>query len=832
MTSFHAAGAEFLVNSQTVSHQVEPTITGLTSGGFVVSWYTYDPAQDGSGTAIRAQIYDAAGAMVGAEFLVNSQMENDQIVPAITGLTNGGFVVSWTTYDPAQDGSSGAIKAQIYDAAGAMVGTEFLVNSQASTSQEQQSITGLTNGGFVVSWMTLDQAQDGSAWAVKAQIFDAVGAKSGAEFLVNRQVENQQVQPVTTGLTNGGFVVSWWTLDEAQDGSGSAIKAQIYDADGNTVGAEFLINSQTPSDQLQPTITGLTNGGFVVSWWTNDGSQDGSGTAIKAQIYDAFGAIVGAEFLVNSQTLSDQKYPTVTGLADGGFIVSWTSFDSAQDGSEYAIKVQIFDATGTKIGAEFLANTQMLNGQYLSTITGLTNGGFVVSWTTNDAEQDGSGNAIKAQIYLPDVVINTAPALTGEPALLVHGSEDTAYDISAADLLSGYTDVDGDKLGIANLSADHGTIALNADGSFTLTPDQDYFGTITLSYAVIDGKGGTTAASRNVEFDPLNDAPVIKAPLAVTVAENLTGTVLTIGGYDPDAGATTQFSLGGADAGLFNFDSNSGALSFKQTPDYESPADNGLDNVYDLTVTLTDGTLSSSQALTITVSDVAETGSIFNGGSGADRLVGTSGNDFIFGGNGADQVTGSDGDDLVLGGSGNDVISGGRGGDLLYGDAGHDVLDGGLGNDGLYGGSGNDSLTGGAGDDKLFGDQGKDILIGGDGNDLLVGGESKDTLTGNGGADIFVLGHTAAGADLVMDFEVGVDKIQFAAADFGLAAGPLDASMLVLGGKAVDHHAEFVYNEALGKLFWDADGVGGASAVIVATFDNKADLSAADFTLV
>ena len=56
---------------------------------------------------------------------------------------------------------------------------------------------------------------------------------------------------------------------------------------------------------------------------------------------------IGAEFLINTTTTGDQSQPTITSLASGGFVVSWTD-DSGQGGdtSNYGIKAQIFDAAG------------------------------------------------------------------------------------------------------------------------------------------------------------------------------------------------------------------------------------------------------------------------------------------------------------------------------------------------------------------------------------------------------------------------------------------------------------------------------------------------------
>jgi hypothetical protein len=69
---------------------------------------------------------------------------------------------------------------------------------------------------------------------------------------------------------------------------------------------------------------------------------------------------LGSEFLVNTSTQNTQSYPTITALTNGGFVVSWRD-ESGLDGA--SIKAQVFDATGSKVGGEVLVNT--LNGQDL-----------------------------------------------------------------------------------------------------------------------------------------------------------------------------------------------------------------------------------------------------------------------------------------------------------------------------------------------------------------------------------------------------------------------------------------------------------------------------------
>ena len=159
-----------------------------------------------------------------------------------------------------------------------------------------------------------------------------------------------------------------------------------------------------------------------------------------------------------------------------------------------------------------------------------------------------------------------------------------------------------------------------------------------------------------------------------------------------------------------------------------------------------------------------------HGGSGIDTLYGGAGNDLMYGGDGNDLLYGGAGNDILYGGAGNDYLYGDDGNDHLYGGDGNDTLDGGAGNDFLYGGAGNDVLYGGDGDDFLHGDAGNDTLYGGAGTDYLYGGAGDDVLYGGeginylyGGAgrDIFVFATADPDMDFIMDFQRGIDKLDF-----------------------------------------------------------------------
>lgn len=130
---------------------------------------------------------------------------------------------------------------------------------------------------------------------------------------------------------------------------------------------------------------------------------------------------------------------------------------------------------------------------------------------------------------------------------------------------------------------------------------------------------------------PVNQAPTITSPGAATVAENATGIVYQATATDPQGSAVT-FAIGGADAARFTI-TGAGALSFVASPDFEAPADAGANNVYDLVLIASDGSLTSQIALTVTVTNQPDTAAVRRIASGYDQpyhIVGVPGGNNLF----------------------------------------------------------------------------------------------------------------------------------------------------------------------------------------------------------
>lgn len=258
-------GAATRVSPDTLPVAITPSVAALEDGGFVVTWSS-------DFASIDAQRYDRNGNSLGGSTRVNVTA-GGAWQSAVTGLRDGGYALAWGLLPidvPAPD-----VYTRRFDSAGVPVGGETRANTFTADAQQQPGIAALRDGGYVVTWMS--QYQDGSGYGIYAQRFNSSGAPVGSETRINTVTSGSQESPAIAGLGDGGYVVVWFNGD---------IHAQRFDSNGAPVGAEARVNTAALS-AAQPAITALPSGGYVVAWqsWT----QDGSGSGVYAQQFDAQG---------------------------------------------------------------------------------------------------------------------------------------------------------------------------------------------------------------------------------------------------------------------------------------------------------------------------------------------------------------------------------------------------------------------------------------------------------------------------------------------------------------------------------------------------------------
>ena len=208
--------------------------------------------------------------------------------------------------------------------------------------------------------------------------------------------------------------------------------------------------------------------------------------------------------------------------------------------------------------------------------------------------------------------VNDAPT-TSPVTLLAMPEDGGARLITQAELLVNAVDVDGPALSALNLtiSAGNGRLIDNGNGTWSYTPALNDDTGVVFNYLVSDGSL-TALGTATLDITPVNDAPVITSnggglTATVVIAENQSlVTTVTASDVDLPAQALSYSISGGADAARFTINAATGVLSFVVPPNFEAPSDADANNVYDVRVVVSDGLLSASQAIKVTVVNVNE----------------------------------------------------------------------------------------------------------------------------------------------------------------------------------------------------------------------------------
>ncbi|MBI3466515.1 MAG: hypothetical protein HY000_26165 [Planctomycetes bacterium] len=220
-------------------------------------------------------------------------------------------------------------------------GSEFQVNTYTTNGQFSASAAMESNGDFVIAWES--NGQDSGTNGIYAQGFGMAPEPAGNEFRGNTHTTSYQSLPIVATNSDGDFVIVWSSSDD-QDGSGYGVYAQRYNSSGTAQGSEFLVNTYTTSNQLSTCVAMDADSDFVIVWRS---LQDGDNYGVYAQRFNASGTAQGSEFRVNTTTTGLQSDASVAMDADGDFVVTWSSY---QDGSGASVMAQRFGAGGTPRG--------------------------------------------------------------------------------------------------------------------------------------------------------------------------------------------------------------------------------------------------------------------------------------------------------------------------------------------------------------------------------------------------------------------------------------------------------------------------------------------------
>jgi hypothetical protein len=197
-------------------------------------------------------------------------------------------------------------------------------------------------------------------WKYQTQVNTSDAAYPG------RGGDADQGHPKIAGLPDGGYVVVWEDDSRTHNPAGSAIVGQKYDSAGNKVGGEVKISQFVDGNQFSPAVTVLPNGNIAVAFvdvFSNDYD-------VYVRVFDSSLKFVRQD---NIDTGANQTFdPSITGLADGGYAITYTLQNSVSDTD---IVARIVSPTGT-VGGQFDIDNQT-DKRNFSEVATLANGNFV-----------------------------------------------------------------------------------------------------------------------------------------------------------------------------------------------------------------------------------------------------------------------------------------------------------------------------------------------------------------------------------------------------------------------------------------------------------------------
>ncbi|MFS1412515.1 tandem-95 repeat protein [Vibrio sp. 10N.286.49.B1] len=139
------------------------------------------------------------------------------------------------------------------------------------------------------------------------------------------------------------------------------------------------------------------------------------------------------------------------------------------------------------------------------------NGNIDLSFDISDGTETIVANA--------DLSVNRVNDLPTTSDVYANVDEDNTITITQEQLLANAADIEGDALTADSLVADNATIVDNGDGTFSITPDENFNGYIDVAYSISDGDT-PIAANLGLTVDPVNDAPIVSADVAITIEED------------------------------------------------------------------------------------------------------------------------------------------------------------------------------------------------------------------------------------------------------------------------------------------------------------------------
>uniref|UniRef100_UPI0035B2446B cadherin domain-containing protein n=1 Tax=Zoogloea sp. TaxID=49181 RepID=UPI0035B2446B len=601
----------------------------ITNGNLSLSRTTGLSFTSGDGSS------DTAMTFTGSLANINAALEGLVYTP--TGGYNGSASLGITTSDLGNTGSGGAL------------GDSDSISIQVGAVRFQQDVAGYTgtvdtyisDGATGTSFgnATTVIVDDGSPVDQGLLRFDSMFGSGAGQIPFGATINSASLSFYVTNR-DAADTVSLYTM------LGSWSEASTWNSLGSGVQMNGSEAGSAPLTTFDAGVSGWnTINGLAssVQVWADNGSNQGWLLASASPGADNW-TFASSEYA----TVSLRPYLTVSYTApiaptitsDGGGTTA--SINTAENATAVTtVTATDADSTAAELSYSIVGGADA--GKFsINATTGALS--FITAPNYELATDTGSNNVYDVTVQVSDGFLSdtqaiavTVTAVNDNIPVITSGATASVAENTTAVMTVTATDADQPAQTLTYSivgGADAAKFAINSSTgalSFATAPDYEaptdaggnnvYDVTVQAS----DGALSSTKAIAVTVTSVNDNTPVITSSATASVAENTTA-VMTVTATDADLPAQTlTYSIvGGADAAKFTINSSTGALSFATAPDYEAPTDSGANNVYDVTVQATDGTLSSTKAIAVTVTAVNDSTPVITSGATASVAENTT----------------------------------------------------------------------------------------------------------------------------------------------------------------------------------------------------------------
>ncbi|MDW3208402.1 MAG: putative Ig domain-containing protein [Reichenbachiella sp.] len=437
-------GSEFRVDQETTSYYRlgEPSVDINHDGDAVIVW-------EGSyGSEINARVVNGPNSFGGNEFKVNaSTFSGARNYPDVAIQDDDSFVVTWGSW--VSGGEDQTFIRRFDSQASPLDANDIQISDNTNFQTRRQSIAmDKVSGDFMVAFTEYS----GSYSSVLASKYKSDGTAIFEEEELTNYASTDDIPDVSANLA-GEFVVAWnhvqgnghmnmsifdseneliyenYEAINPENFSSQGGVAVALDLDGDAVavvgayygggynvytktiapplagnvdnGMEFIVNSITSDNQTSPDVAQNADGDFVVVW-----RDTYAGQAIKAQRYNEKGIRQGSEIIVNNNTSTSSRYPSVALNDEGNFMVVWHFYNGGTGGED--VMGSVYDWNGEVVKDDFILNSDETDGHQVYPDIALDeNGDFRVIWSSTTYSDD-SYSAIATKKFSPTGVAESA----------------------------------------------------------------------------------------------------------------------------------------------------------------------------------------------------------------------------------------------------------------------------------------------------------------------------------------------------------------------------------------------------------------------------------------